>query len=66
MRSIYEQRIVDAFLNELERNGLNSIWAYDYIEYKVFIEHAHEFYGLPEEVQWEIRNVLTAIQKTYK
>jgi hypothetical protein len=66
MRSVYEQKIVDGFLNELKRNGLNPIWAYNYLEYKVFVEHKEEFYNLPYCVQWEVREILMAIQKTYK
>ena len=66
MRSKIEQKIVGAFLNELKRNNLNPIWAYDYLEYKVFVEYVDDFYRLSGEEQWEVRSILMAIQKTYK
>ena len=66
MRSVNEQKIVDAFLKEYNANGGNSIWASETIDYRVFVEHYYEFNALPEEEQWEIRNLLGAIAKLYR
>lgn len=65
MRSIYEQQILNAFL-KIYNCHHNAVWAYETLEYLIFIEHAKEFYQLTEEEQWEIRNLMGAIKKIYK
>ena len=64
MRSVYEQQILEAFLRIYNYHH-NAVWAYETLEYLIFIEHAKEFYQLTEEEQWEIRNLMGAIKKIY-
>jgi hypothetical protein len=61
MRSIYEQRIVDTFLSIYNQHQ-NPVWAYNTLEHMIFTQHKDEFYKLPDNVQWEIRNIMTAIK----
>ena len=65
MRRIYEQQILEAFLRIYNYHH-NAVWAYETLEYLIFIEHAKEFYQLTEEEQWEIRNLMGALKKIYK
>ena len=44
----------------------NAVWAYETLDYMIFIEHSKEFYQLTEEEQWEIRNLMGALKKIYK
>ena len=44
----------------------NAVWAYETLDYMIFVEHAKEFYQLTEEEQWEIRNLMGALKKIYK
>ena len=65
MRSVYEQQILEAFF-KIYNYHHNAVWAYETLEYMIFIEHAKEFYQLTEEEQWEIRNLMGALKKIYK
>ena len=64
MRSVYEQQILEAFLRIYNYHH-NAVWAYETLDYMIFVEHAKEFYQLTEEEQWEIRNLMGAIKKIY-
>ena len=61
MRSIYEQRIIDTFLSIYNQHH-EPVWAYDTLEYLIFTKHQEEFYKLPDNTQWEIRNIMSAIK----
>ena len=61
MRSIYEQRIVDKFLSIYNQHQ-NPVWAYDELDYLIFYKYEEEFNELSDEIQWEIRNVMSAIK----
>ena len=64
MRSVYEQQILEAFL-KIYNYHHNAVWAYETLDYMIFVEHAKEFYQLTDEEQWEIRNLMGAIKKIY-
>lgn len=66
MRSVYEQKIINAFLDEYSKNGNNPVWACETLNYKIFVEHYYEFENLPEETKWEIRNLMGALKKIYQ
>lgn len=61
MRSIYEQRIIDTFLSIYNQHH-EPVWAYDTLEYIIFTQHKEEFYKLSDDIQWEIRNIMSAIK----
>ena len=65
MRSVYEQQILEAFLRIYNYHH-NAVWAYETLDYMIFVEHAKEFYQLTDEEQWEIRNLMGALKKIYK
>lgn len=64
-RSIYEQKVLDAFLKIYSHHS-NPIWAYETLEHMIFVEHIEEFNKLSEGTQWEIRNLMDALKKIYK
>ena len=47
MRTVYEQQILEASLRIYNYHH-NAVWAYETLEYLIFIEHAKEFYQLTE------------------
>ena len=47
MRSVYEQQILEAFLRIYNYHH-NAVWAYETLDYMIFVEHAKEFYQLTE------------------
>lgn len=65
MRSVNEQRIVEAFLNIYSKHQ-NPIWTSETLDYLVFVEYKEEFEKLSYDEQWEIRNMLGAVAKLYR
>lgn len=65
MRSEYEDKIIQAFLN-IYATHQNPIWTSETLDYLVFVKHKEEFEKLSEQEQWEIRNLLGAVAKLYR
>lgn len=65
MRNNIELSILNKFVKILKKHS-NPIWAYDELEYLIFVKHVDLFNALNEDDQWEVRTVMIALKKIYK
>lgn len=55
-----EQKIVDGFMNLVSHMSPRD--AVLTLNWKMFVEHSHEFHALTEEQQWEARKIILAMK----
>ena len=63
-RSMVEQMLINAFNNYVMECGKGQ-WAYERLNYNVFVKYKELFDQLSEEEQWEVRTVMEAIRQLH-
>ena len=59
-------KIITIKLKIFNSNGNNPVWAYESLDYMIFIQHKDEFYALSEYDQWQVRDMMIALKKIYQ
>ena len=60
-----EAKLRNAFLKIIEKHG-NGSWAFDELEWKVYIEHIDEYEAMNEEDKFQMNVFMKAFRSLYK
>lgn len=60
-----EERIKERFLKISEKHG-NGLWAFEQLEYEVYVDHIDEYEALEEEEKIKLNVFMRAFRSLYK
>ena len=63
-RSMIDQMLINTFNNYVMECGKGQ-WAYERLNYNVFVKYKELFDQLSEEEQWEVRTLMEAIKQIH-